>query len=273
MLQARASPHRSEPSPVNGPHVDGATGADDVAKFTANLRRATTIAPIDAATLRRKQFPSATVGDSSPTHWVNRLPPAGAPHAVHDVALSANIQPRLTVTDSAADRRACWAVLDDLSRVRCSGTDAAGRPWQSRANPSAGGTHSLQPLLMLTEPGSPSTVTWWRSDGTARQQVQVANPAPLQAALAAASRDLFVGACVVAVAEPELLRIRYPNGESLLWRDAGAFLATCQYIAAGRGLGSRILGITVQLEPAAETVPAFVLGAVALSQPEGTRDT
>lgn len=229
--------------------------------FSDALRRATAVRPVDAADLA----PTAADDAGEPReHWVDQLLPLGPRRRRPSVtAAPVQIAARTSMVSEAADDVSCLAVLADLRTDRARGVDDAGRRWTSRVTPSAGGTHSIQPLLMVA--GSDGAPSWWRSDGQSVQQIQVPASKPLIDDVRAALRQDAIAACVFAVAEPDLVAARYPNGESLLWRDAGAFLATTQFLALGYGMQSRILGITAELGDAGRRIPAYAVGAVVLT--------
>jgi hypothetical protein len=158
-----------------------------------------------------------------------------------------------------------FAVLHSLSVRRSSAVDAAGREWGSHVSPSAGGTHSIRPLLYVrTSTGG----CWFRAGRDYIVQVKVPQASALLTAMRAASDGPLFSA-IVAVAEPDVLFARYPDGISLLWRDAGAFCAAAQFVADSYALRSRIIGIATELEGADRLAPACAVGAVALSGREG----
>lgn len=234
--------------------------------FTAGLRRAEHMRPRDALSSHRTadNVPRQGVPSSPPMHWIMQQPPLGPRLA----APTTGVEPVDVLARSSrigsgpVDRSAALSALAQLSVVRSSGVDQAGRIWTSRVAPSAGGTHAIRPLLMLNGPGM--TATWWRSTGSAVQQINPSGASRLVADTIEAQRGAAVETCLFAVAEPDTLSSRYPDGESLLWRDAGAFAATAQFLAAGLGLGSRIIGIARELDSDGRTIPAFVVAAVVL---------
>ncbi len=164
-------------------------------------------------------------------------------------------------------------LLERLREPRQTALDAAGRAWESRPYPSAGGTHSLDVLVLARH------VTGWRN-GWYRWQphdgpVPVLPPRTRDAvtAIGLALRGRETSAYLLAVADLPLLHARYPNGAALGWRDAGCLLATAHLIATDLGLASTIVGATAALDPAcgsARPGDIRLLGALALAGPPAT---
>jgi hypothetical protein len=163
-------------------------------------------------------------------------------------------------------RTSALSALVYLAHDRKSGYDQAGRLWTSRINPSAGGTHSLRPLLcLLDETGTPH---WFRSGGVASdvEEVDVADGGILLKDAANTLQGQRPECALFFLAEPDVLLSRYPLGSSLLWRDAGAMSVTAELLALGLGMGSRTLGLARELDGSDRRVPASAVGAVALSR-------
>jgi hypothetical protein len=289
--------------PFVSPHDSGAS--DEMAM---SLAIASHVQAIDADRL------AALIGHSAgrqiDRHWVDALQPfpsaveASAPEAMNvaDAAdatkgstTSSSTPPSLVPAalavslSSLLDRRCSdllpgpssrdlvTAVLHHLGSVRAIDVDAAGRIWQSRAHPSAGGTHSIEPLVHACNvdglrPG------WYRQEGNQLgriEHVAVLEDARLTDALNDALRHSHQPTAVLyAIAEPDRLRQRYPEGSSLLWRDAGAFLMTAHLIATAHGFSSTIIGLTTPLANSSiddtasgAAIPAYAVGAVAMGGP------
>lgn len=238
---------------------------DAAAEFIRSLRAAAHTRPVQAAQAPDSDTVGQAIWRSGAGHWVNSLPLAADSSIEPAEASPCQIRPSTRTSELTAmppARASALSILRTLASVRVSGTDAAGRIWSSRVAPSAGGTHSIRPLLFIAE--TPDHGSWFRIDDDRVAQVDVRQGAPLVADIADALRAPVLAA-VVAVAEPDVLLARYPEGVSLLWRDAGAFCATTQFVADSFSLRSRIIGISHELDATHRQVPAFAVGAVALS--------
>lgn len=185
---------------------------------------------------------------------------------------------RSDLTAGKAPAAALLSCLHTLGSARLLRLDEAGRLWQSRRQPSAGGTHSIEPLLHAGDvdglaPG------WYCQVGSTHGEV-ASVPMPDAARLStdarqALSSDLTPAAVVYGICDPVLLGNRYPEGSSLLWRDAGAFLMTIHLLAHAHGLSSTILGLCVPIGNRREAAPtlagpdveAYAVGAVAIGGP------
>lgn len=156
-----------------------------------------------------------------------------------------------------------FAVLRAMAWVRESSLDQYGREWQSRLAPSAGGTHAISPLLYHR--GS-----WYvdREAGLIEVLVEENLANDLLGDVKMAGRIDDAQSVLFGVAEISLLDQRYRNGASLLWRDAGAFLAIAQLVAISRGVESTILGIAKLLPYSTADPGAAIVGAVLMGSGE-----
>jgi SagB-type dehydrogenase family enzyme len=115
-----------------------------------------------------------------------------------------------------------------------------------RPTPSAGGRHPLElVLLALNVQGLGPGL--WHFDAAACDLLRAepqngAGPATLAAVLTALEGDGTPAAAIFAVADFARTLSRYPNGMSLVFRDAGALLATLHLCASAAGLPSCIVG-------------------------------
>lgn len=258
LLQTRADPVRTRTPAV--------TSAAASASFLEALREAVNSRPVQAADRPHPTWVAASVRRVGRGHWVQEL------HATGSVRFTPSPRTLIDPTsrsseldDAPLPESSAFSALRSLTDIHSTGIDAAGRFWSSSAAPSAGGTHSIQPLLYLA---SLDGGRWFRNTDDTIEQVDVPQRDSLVQALTEASRAPLLGA-VVAVAEPDVLFARYPHGTSLLWRDAGAFCATIQFVADSYEMRSRIIGIAAELDPAERFTPACVVGAVALSGRKG----
>ena len=195
-------------------------------------------------------------------HWIRTLRRLGhGPTTTHTVELPAvYLQSRTSesprVTPALAE---VVGLLVLLANVRDDALDSNGREWQSRLAPSAGGTHAIEPLLFHEG-------RWLTSNGTSWQEVGLAasNASGLLKDLRLAARVAKPTAAIFGIADPNFLLQRYPKGESLLWRDAGAFLMTTELAANALGFGATIVGCSRELNESgrrASCVGAVLLGA------------
>ncbi len=168
------------------------------------------------------------------------------------------------------------ASLHAVGTARTLRYDSAQRLWQSRRHPSAGGTHSLEPLLHAHHVDG-LEAGWYTQSGTSKgdvTQVLVPDESKLStAARDALSRDVAPAAVLYAVCDPDILGARYRQGSSLMWRDAGAFTMVVHLLAHAHGLTSTILGLCVELDQgevevrSERSVGPHVVGAVAIGGP------
>lgn len=156
--------------------------------------------------------------------------------------------------------------------------DDAGRLWRSRGYPSAGGTHSIEPLLHAVDVSGLDS-GWYCQAGIQRGDlvsVEFPGSQNLTAALDSALKtDVRPSAIIYAICDPALLSARYPGGSSLLWRDAGVFMMAAHSIAQSYGVTSTLVGICVEIDARTQIGPdaaigtAFAVGAVAFGGRQG----
>lgn len=232
--------------------------------FDRSLRNATLVRPVDA-----RDASSKGMGDRP--HWVDGL--KRIREAVRIVELAGNfsdmtflevLDMRTSVLETGAlDQDSAWILLDLLSRTRHSQEDAAGRVWRSKLFPSAGGVHSIEPLLYvnLCDDLSPG---WYRRGISGIDEVVLPAQNLLKDCLGALRSERLPAAILFAASEPRWIEERYPGGESLLWRDAGVFLGLAQLIATALGQSSTLLGSVSLLSDTSLGWPVGTLGALAI---------
>lgn len=139
-------------------------------------------------------------------------------------------------------------VLSPLMTVSEQWLAADGYAEKRTATPSAGGRHPLTALI-LTGPNPGETVQAWATSPSATPRLRsVRLPEPAQARLLSAVSSALRGPSKLPTVVVVLARLRrttskYPDGESLVWRDAGVFLGYAHLIATTLGLESSIVGI------------------------------
>lgn len=173
-------------------------------------------------------------------------------------------------SEICASRASGVALLDLLhllSLSRRSGKDAAGREWQSRYYPAAGGTHCIEPLLYVHDAEDHPT-GWFCQIGPRSTDVRAIHPPEADQLVALSISALRLNsapsAIIFAVADPEILLARYPHGSTLMWRDAGAFLAMAHLCGSLLGMSSSIAGIACELSGQPSAIPLHVVGAIGL---------
>jgi SagB-type dehydrogenase family enzyme len=135
-----------------------------------------------------------------------------------------------------------------------------------RPTPSAGGRHPLELALLAVKidgvrPGL------WHFDAAACDLVRaeasegVASVA-LEEVLAALEGDSTPAAAIFVIADFGRTLSRYPNGMSLVFRDAGALLATLHLCASDAGLASCIVGSAGALVYESDSTLVADVGAV-----------
>lgn len=192
-------------------------------------------------------------------HWVNRLPilETIAEFDGLERLPPAFLQARVSgQVGGAVARKQVIDLLGAISEVRSSGEDIEGGLWRSRLTPSAGGTHSVEPVLFIGN-------DWIVRRGSALCAVSIDEKFSqgLLEDAEEAVRSKF-SSVVFAISDSRLIRRRYEDGLSLMWRDAGAFLATTQYAASAIGLASCIAGIARRLPPDGNEFGVYAVGAV-----------
>ena len=140
--------------------------------------------------------------------------------------------------------------------------------------PSAGGRHPLTALILHQIDGAPHRA-WAVGPSLVPELFEVRHHAPaIEAVLAATARSLRKaeppGTVVVVLARFRRTLSKYIDGQSLVWRDAGAFLATAHLLATSLDLHSCIAGIAETAEfPLAGSLDTLVdVGALSLAEKE-----
>lgn len=244
----------------------------DSGSFHKALLEAQTVAPLDAA-LVLEAPPSSHALLDVPVEPPGDIPPGRIPLAAEEfLTLLASRSSRLKLGEGSATL--ILALLQALGSYREVRLDASGRVWQSRAHPSAGGTHSIEPVVQIRdvpglEPG------WYRQDGPSFGSIarlETTTFDAIERPTDAALRGMRAPAILYAVADVDLIAARYPTGASLLWRDAGAFLTTGHLLATSFGATSTIVGIAARTEqPLGSGGMLHVVGALAIGTADDAR--
>jgi len=152
------------------------------------------------------------------------------------------------------------------NRVITFGTadDGYTRSW--RPNPSAGGRHPIDILVDARQVNGLDPGAYWFDAVHWSLRPELDLETSLINARAATADAVATesppGAILFLVAQFERTGSRYDHPASLVWRDAGALLATVQFAATGVGLSSCAAGIsgTLSLPDGGVDVGAVVLG-------------
>jgi hypothetical protein len=281
------------------------TQSDD--EVLESLRSATRVRPVSAADFRlaaghdhgdqegrdqshwlTRQMGRALNGNSGRDYGRAATRPRGAvdvatgepqtsrrPVAANDLAVVQTQLLRSRVSGlrpGAVPATAVLACLELLGTTRHVGLDDAGRVWQSRAQPSAGGTHSLEPVVHVQRVDGLESGWYGQAGHVAGDvaQLQIPNAEALVTAVTEATRsDSPPAATLFAICDPRLFTGRYPSGSSLLWRDTGAFLMAAHLLAHAHDLSSTLAGLCVEIEVEDGEQPVFAVGAVAIGAVAG----
>lgn len=175
-------------------------------------------------------------------------------------------------------RRLYTPSLDDLGLIvaragltRHGVATETGRPVTSRPAPSGGARHPLR-LVIITEVPLHALHPhrgWVLEPDAAVLRPATATESDIDAALTKFAEALGLNAAppaaVVAVGFPHRTLTRYPDGISLLWREAGALLMLVHLVATDLHLGSCFVGTCGALYPVgAEAWQPVDLGAVVI---------
>lgn len=257
-------------------------------EMLASLRSAVLCRPVDAQELIDPEH-GASPAEPPLQHWLVEHATANGSNVATPVdGANESVLPQYFATDAPVglsglveilERRqskllpipASGAALRELLHLlsfrRSTAEDAAGRIWQSRFYPASGGTHCIEPLLHIHDAeGHPSG--WFCQIGPRANDLRAINLPEAgtlsETVMAALRLEAPPSATIFAVADPEVLLARYPNGSSLLWRDAGAFLGIAQLCCCCLGLSATIAGIAGELSGRPSTVPPYVVGALGI---------
>ncbi len=142
--------------------------------------------------------------------------------------------------------REVGTVLARAGLTRSNATDLAGAPIASRAAPSAGARHPLTLVLLVRHVGGLAAGSWVLDPHAAvlnpgKHQLEQTQGA-LREVAEALGQPQPPPAAVLAVAHPDRILSRYPQGISLLWRETGALLMLVHLAATDLGFGSCLVG-------------------------------
>jgi len=136
------------------------------------------------------------------------------------------------------------ALLWFTAKTRLTKHDVGGLKWQRRPVPSAGGRHPID-ILVIEQPQHP-TLAVYDAAAHALCDLAVANAENLRNAIRVIN-DVTMnteGAILLFAANFGRTMAKYQHGESLVWRDSGALLATFYLVSESLGLGCCGVGVT-----------------------------
>lgn len=136
--------------------------------------------------------------------------------------------------------------------------------WESRPTPSAGGLHVISLLVLPLEHGLPAGIYIPARHGLAAMPGEQAEALAMNAASVMAVLGASVGVTLQFAADMSRADASYENCETLVWRDAGALLATLAFTANALGLVATPLGCTGTEVVAASGLPLRWSGAGAV---------
>lgn len=160
------------------------------------------------------------------------------------------IQPFTETLDSRASQRT-FDIVDDQQlakflwhacRTRATGASTFGFDLEHRASPSAGAIHPIH--VVIKRPGDNR---WWLYRPNTHELIELKGAAHALMGLNDHSQEVLEGnkaTRILFLAEPGKTLVKYKDGCSLIWRDAGALLAVMALTATAQGLNFCPLGIT-----------------------------
>jgi len=134
-----------------------------------------------------------------------------------------------------------WCVAKTKSTYK----EESGFMWQHRSVPSGGGRHPVDLLLIRRIERKP-TVDLYDPHGHALARVNIADQKQLNSLLSKVDKILPFGEGMLIwlVGQFDRTMSKYANGESLVWLDAGALLATIYFVAEAFRFNCCAVGIT-----------------------------
>jgi SagB-type dehydrogenase family enzyme len=131
------------------------------------------------------------------------------------------------------------------SKTRATRRSGNGDAWQHRPCPSAGGRHPID-IMVWNHHGDPETVYRYDPIAHCLSEICEVDKASLAKLMRAINEVVPVGPAIILwfVAQFDRTLAKYLRGESLVWRDSGALLATVYLVAEALDLNCCGIGIT-----------------------------
>jgi SagB-type dehydrogenase family enzyme len=154
-----------------------------------------------------------------------------APAVLNDIPFICILERRRSIAPSReASRDDLAALLWHGARVRETGTGRFGPSWQHRAAPSSGGIH---PIHLFVRNRCSDDIKLYDPLRHALLSIATTNRGSLlvldEQVNAAAPRA--IGTTLLLIANASETAAAYENADSLVWRDAGAFMMALQLVA------------------------------------------
>ncbi len=134
------------------------------------------------------------------------------------------------------------ALLWFSARTQATANSNLGFQLEQRPSPSAGAIHPVHVLVLI-----PGDTEWCRYDGRANALIEVPGSSDILQGLSVQMESMVPApeaTKTLLVAEPGKTQAKYFNHESLVWRDAGALLATMGIVAEALNLSYCPIGST-----------------------------
>lgn len=176
------------------------------------------------------------------------------------------------VTSRGSLRELDSITLDEIEPLlwhACRTRSTNGSTWQGRSAPSAGGLHPIE--LFLVGLGTEDAFHY---DPVRHVLGRVVADALRTQEGARALRAVLPenrGAIVLLAGDRSRVEARYENPDSLLWRDAGSFIAVLQLVATWLGLGSCPLGVLGESLIGVLAPELVAVGSFAVGRPRAVR--
>ena len=134
-----------------------------------------------------------------------------------------------------------WFSAKTLATLR----ESSGFPWRHRPSPSGGGRHPIH-ILVIAPTDETSSVYLYEPDGHSLLTLEIPSEAEPRHFLGALQPVIHPQQGTILWFAADHLRTtsRYEHGESLIWRDAGALLATIGIAAEALDLHCCSYGLT-----------------------------
>lgn len=139
--------------------------------------------------------------------------------------------------------------------------------------PSAGARHALTALVLSRGTDDTHHQAWAISPSTNPRYFEVSQHGVEIATVLSATSDALrtpeaPDTVIILLARPRRILSKYPDGQPLLWRDAGAFLTSAHLVAMSMGLHSCIVGIaeTTRFELGGTSESLIDVGAITLAE-------
>lgn len=139
------------------------------------------------------------------------------------------------------------ALLWYSGKTRATWRETSGYLWQHRPSPSGGGRHPLDLFVLTTGLAPQKDIKIYDPIAHALCQLEIDEPTSLISFLKEVNSPVEIcadGTLLWFGAQFDRTMSKYENGESLVWRDAGALTATISLVCEALGMGCCPLGMS-----------------------------